>query len=170
MKWRPLPVQLDSEERKTNSKFRGRRWPLKDFMWQSPMCSMCSMRSAAAASSSIRPRPPPSLLRMIAHVKVAAVLYPLTRVKTFSKSSLASVVAGFAASCCCFCGAKRQLCRLPHEFYISHHTLAKLSSIPPPYFHPEITLETRGEIQFFSVKLVGLGKSVIAYCRYFVAS
>ena len=49
-------------------------------------------------------------------IKVAAVLYPLTRVKTFSKSSTSSSLN--LRGCACIQLTKRQLCRLPHEFYI----------------------------------------------------
>ena len=48
-------------------------------------------------------------------IKVTAVVYPLTRVKTFSKSSsntLSQQPQNLHSL------TKRQLCRLPHEFYI----------------------------------------------------
>ena len=54
-------------------------------MWQSPMCSMRSGSAHPQFEAGL-------LLRLMAppRIKVAAVLYPLTRVKTFSKSSKAA--------------------------------------------------------------------------------
>ena len=47
-------------------------------------------------------------------IKVTAVVYPLTRVKTFSKSSSNTLSQPPRLHSL----TKRQLCRLPHEFYI----------------------------------------------------